>query len=53
MLQSLTYYMKIDWTEKSMEKGKQELTDPNLWDREWDTRKGEATVEDINYVKGF
>ena len=45
--------MKLDWTEKSMEKGKQELTDPNLWDREWDTRKGEATLEDINYVKGF
>ncbi len=36
-----------------MDKGKQELADPNLWDREWDTRKREATVEDINYVKGF
>ena len=53
MLGSLTRCLELDWTEKSMEKGKQELTDPILWDREWDTRMGEATLEDINYVKAF
>ena len=36
-----------------MEKGKQELSDPVLWDRDWDTKKTEATEEDIKYVKGF